>query len=194
MTCKFGIGCVSCLSYEGPDKILQAFTRRHVPRATCVTHPWKAQKHASAGWVYPPWASGATSPNRFHARRNEPPQTDEGREGRPGMRSRDIFGRLRLRLRLRGSIPAPAPAPATSKTVRRLRLRLRLRCSSPHMSLNQNTIFKNAKYQNITSYWLGREFECTLNECLWNLSLVVIQGHWLTLERSQTPSGCAVWD
>ena len=44
-----------------------------------------------------------------------------------GMRSRDIFGRLRLRLRLRGSITAPAPAPAPSKTVRRLRLRLRLR-------------------------------------------------------------------
>ena len=44
-----------------------------------------------------------------------------------GMRSRDIFGRLRLRLRLRGSISAPAPAPAPSKTVRRLRLRLRLR-------------------------------------------------------------------
>ena len=44
-----------------------------------------------------------------------------------GMRSRDIFGRLRLRLRLRESIPAPAPTPAPSKTVRRLRLRLRLR-------------------------------------------------------------------
>ena len=44
-----------------------------------------------------------------------------------GMRSRDIFGRLRLRLRLRGSIPAPAPAPAPSKTFRWLRLRLRLR-------------------------------------------------------------------
>ena len=44
-----------------------------------------------------------------------------------GMRSRDIFGRLRLRLRLRGRISAPAPAPAPSKTVRRLRLRLRLR-------------------------------------------------------------------
>ena len=42
-----------------------------------------------------------------------------------GMRSRDIFGRLRLRLRLlRGSIPAPAPAP--SKSVWRLQLRLRL--------------------------------------------------------------------
>ena len=39
-----------------------------------------------------------------------------------GMRSRDIFGRLRLRLRLRGSIPAPAPAPAPSKSVRRLQL------------------------------------------------------------------------
>ena len=49
---------------------------------------------------------------------------------KPGMRSRDIFGRLRLRLRLRGSIPAPAPAPAPSKTVRRLRLRLRLRAKS----------------------------------------------------------------
>ena len=41
----------------------------------------------------------------------------------PGMRSRDIFGRLRLRLRLWGSISVPAPR----KTVRRLRLRLRLR-------------------------------------------------------------------
>ena len=46
-----------------------------------------------------------------------------------GMRSRDIFGRLRLRLRLRRSISAPAPAPAPSKTVRRLRLRLREKCT-----------------------------------------------------------------
>ena len=85
------------------------------------------------------------------------------------MRSRDIFGRLRHRLRLRGSIPAPAPAP--SKTVRRLRLRLRLRakCTGSGGSgsddqvliwaLTSNTIFKNAKCQNMTSYWLGREFE-----------------------------------
>ena len=50
-----------------------------------------------------------------------------GQSSAPGMRSRDIFGRLRLRLRLRGRISAPAPAPAPSKTVRRLRLRLRLR-------------------------------------------------------------------
>ena len=42
-----------------------------------------------------------------------------------GMRSRDIFGRLRLRLRLRGSNPASASAP--SKTV--LRLRLRAKCT-----------------------------------------------------------------
>ena len=75
---------------------------------------------------------------------------------------RDIFGRLRLRLR--GSIPAPAP----SKTVRRLRLRLRLRakCTGSGGSgsgsdsddqvlmwaLTRNTIFKNVKCQNMTSY------------------------------------------
>ena len=96
-----------------------------------------------------------------------------------GMRSRDIFGRLRLRLRLRGSNPAPAPAP--SKTVLRLRLRLRLRakCNGSGDSgsgdsgsgsgsddqvliwaLVSNAIFKNVKCQNMTSYWLGREFEC----------------------------------
>ena len=55
---------------------------------------------------------------------NQPNQTFE-----PGMRSRDIFGRLRLRLRLRGSNPAPAPAPAPSKAVLRLRLRLRAKCT-----------------------------------------------------------------
>ena len=93
-----------------------------------------------------------------------------------GMRSRDIFGRLRLRLRLRGSIPAPAPAPAPSKYVWRLQLRLRLRakCTGSGGSgsgsgsddqvliwaLTSNTIFKNAKYQYIIFYWLGREFEC----------------------------------
>ena len=86
----------------------------------------------------------------------------------PGMRSRDIFGRLRLQLRLRGSIPAPAPAPAPSKTVRRLRLRLRLqaKCTGSGSSgsgsgsddqvliwaLTRNTILKNAKCQNMTSY------------------------------------------
>ena len=93
-----------------------------------------------------------------------------------GMRSRDIFGRLRHRLRLRGSIPAPAPAPAPSNTVRRFRLRLRLRakCTGSGGSgsgsgsdvpvliwaLTNHTIFKNPKCQNMTSYWLGREFEC----------------------------------
>ena len=121
-----------------------------------------------------------------------------------GMRSRDIFGRLRLRLRLRGSIPAPAPAP--SKTVRRLRLRLRLRakCTGSGGSgsddqvliwaLTSNTIFKmpNVKIWLLTD--LAVSLNATLKECLWNLSLVVIQGHWLTLERLQTPSGCAVWD
>ena len=89
-----------------------------------------------------------------------------------GMRSRDIFGRLRLRLRLRlrGSIPAPAPAPAPSKTFRRLRLRLQLlaKCAGSGDSgsgsgsdaqvliwaSTSNTIFKNVKYQNMTSYWL----------------------------------------
>ena len=92
------------------------------------------------------------------------------------MRSRDIFGRLRLQLRLRGSISAPAPAPAPSKTVLRLRLRLRLRakCTGSGGSgsgsgsddqvliwvLTSITIFKNAKCQNMTSYWLGSEFEC----------------------------------
>ena len=92
------------------------------------------------------------------------------------MRSRDIFGRLRLRLRLRGSNPAPTPAPAPSKTVLRLRLRLRLRakCTGSGGSgsgsgsdaqvliwaLISNTIFKNVKCQNMTFYWLGREFEC----------------------------------
>ena len=85
-----------------------------------------------------------------------------------GMRSRDIFGRLRLRLR--GSIPAPAPTP--SKTVGQLRLRLRAKCTGSGGSgsddqiliwaLTTNTIFKNAKCQNMTSYWLGREFECYL--------------------------------
>ena len=85
-------------------------------------------------------------------------------------------GRLRLRLRIRGSIPAPAPAPAPSKTFRRLRLRLRLRakCTGSGGSgsgsgsdaqvliwaLTSNTIFKNVKYQNMTSYSLDLEFEC----------------------------------
>ena len=81
----------------------------------------------------------------------------------PGMRSRDIFGRLRLRLR--GSIPAPAPAP--SKTVRRLRIRAKCTGSGGSGSgdqvliwaLTRNTVFKNANSQNITSYWLGSEFE-----------------------------------
>ena len=79
-----------------------------------------------------------------------------------GMRSRDIFGRLRLQLRLRGSIPAPAPAP--SKAVRRLRLRENCTGSGRSGSgsgsddqlviwaLNSNTIFKNAKCQDMTSY------------------------------------------
>ena len=64
-----------------------------------------------------------------------------------GMRSRDIFGRLRLRLRLRGSIPAPAPAPAPGKIyrLRRLRLRLRLRCSSSRMSLNLQYDFQKCQ-------------------------------------------------
>ena len=80
----------------------------------------------------------------------------------PGMRSRDIFGRLRLR----GSIPAPAP----SKTFRRLRLRAKCTGSGGSGSgsdaqvliwaLTSNTIFKNVKYQNMTSYWLDLEFEC----------------------------------
>ena len=35
MTCKFGIGGVSRLIYKGPDKFMQAFTRRHVPCGTC---------------------------------------------------------------------------------------------------------------------------------------------------------------
>ena len=77
---------------------------------------------------------------------------------------------------LRGSIPAPAPAPAPSKTFRRLRLQLRLRakCTGSGGSdsgsgsdaqvliwaLTSNTIFKNVKYQNMTSYWLDLEFEC----------------------------------
>ena len=125
---------------------------------------------------------------------------------KPGMRSRDIFGRLRLRLRLRGSIPAPAPAPAPSKTFRRLRLRLRLqaKCTGSGGSgsdaqvliwaLTSNTIFKNVKYQNMTSYDLTLSLNVILNECLWNLSPIVIQGQCLTLERSQTPWGCAVWD
>ena len=70
------------------------------------------------------------------------------------------------RLRLRGSIPAPAPAPAPSKTVRRLRLRLRAKCTGSGGSgsgsgsddqvliwaLTRNTIFKNVKCQNMTSY------------------------------------------
>ena len=89
---------------------------------------------------------------------------------KPGMRSRDIFGRLRLQLRLQGSISAPAPAPAPSKTVLRLRLRLRAKCTGSGGSgsddqvliwvLTSITIFKNAKCQNMTSYWLGSEFEC----------------------------------
>ena len=45
----------------------------------------------------------------------------------PGMRSCDIFGRLRLELRLRGSIPAPAPAPGKMYRLRQLWLRLQLR-------------------------------------------------------------------
>ena len=87
-----------------------------------------------------------------------------------GMRSRDIFCRLRLRLRLRRSIPAPAPALAPSKTFWRLRLWLRLRakCTGSGGSgsgsgsgsdaqvliwtLTSNTISKNVKYQNMTSY------------------------------------------
>ena len=96
-----------------------------------------------------------------------------------GMRSRDIFGRLRLRLRLRRSNPvrlrrsnpAPAPVPAPSKTVLRLRLRLRLRakCTGSGSgsddqvliwALISNAIFKNVNCQNMTSYWLRREFEC----------------------------------
>ena len=34
MLCKFGIVGVSRLTYKGPDKFLQAFTQRHVPRAS----------------------------------------------------------------------------------------------------------------------------------------------------------------
>ena len=89
-----------------------------------------------------------------------------------GMRSRDIFGQLRLRLRLRRSNPAPAPAPAPSKNA--LRLRLRAKCTGSGGSgsgsgsddqvliwaLISNAIFKNVNCQNMTSYWLRREFEC----------------------------------
>ena len=116
-----------------------------------------------------------------------------------GMRSRDIFGRLRLRLRLRlrGSIPAPAPAPAPSKSVRRLQLRLRLRakCTGSGGSgsgsgsddqvliwaLTSNTIFKNAKCQYMISYRLGRGFECYfewVSENCHSLSYKATGWHW----------------
>ena len=75
--------------------------------------------------------------------------------------------RLRLRLRLRvklfggsgsgsGSrqnVPAPAapaPAPAPAPMLK----------SSYDPYLTSNTIFKNVKCQNMTSYWLDLEFEC----------------------------------
>ena len=60
--------------------------------------------------------------------------------------------RLRLRVKLYGgsgsgqNVPAPAPAPMLK--------------SSYEPYLTSNTIFKNVKYQNMTSYWLDLEFEC----------------------------------
>ena len=61
--------------------------------------------------------------------------------------------RLRLRVKLFGgsgsgqNVPAPAaPAPVLK--------------SSYEPYLTSNTIFKNVKYQNMTSYWLDLEFEC----------------------------------
>ena len=62
--------------------------------------------------------------------------------------------RLRLRLRLQVKLFGD------SGSGQMYRLRLRLRWSSPHMSLNQQYDFQNAKYQNMISYRLGREFEC----------------------------------
>ena len=90
VTCMFVIGGVSRLTYKDPDKFLQAFTRRHVPRATCVAHTWKVQKHASAGWVYPPWKFGANLQNRFNARGQEPRQTDRRREGQTDRKCQHI--------------------------------------------------------------------------------------------------------
>ena len=86
------------------------------------------------------------------------------------MRSRDIFGLLRLRLW--GSIPAPAPAPAPNTTVRWLRdsdcgQNVHTGSGGPGSdyqvliwALTSNTIVKNAKCKNMTSFWLGRKFEC----------------------------------
>ena len=108
--------------------------------------------------------------------------------------------RFRLRVKLFGgsgsgsgsgqNVPAPAPAPAPAPMFK----------SSYEPYLTSNTIFKNVKYQNMTSYLpvvnsdLTLSLNATFNECLCNLSPIVIQGQWLTLERSQTPWGCAVRD
>ena len=82
VTCKFGIGGFSRLTCKDPDKFMQVFTRRHVPRATCVAHPWKVQKHASAGWVYPPWKFGANMPRTVSTpdSRNLDRQTEGGKD------------------------------------------------------------------------------------------------------------------
>ena len=78
VTCKFGIGGAPRLTCRtrDPDKFVQACTRRHVPRAMCVVHPWKVHNHVSAGCLYPPWKFGASASNRFHARLQKPRRTD----------------------------------------------------------------------------------------------------------------------
>ena len=105
-----------------------------------------------------------------------------------GMRSRDIFGRLRLRLRLRlrGSIPAlaPAPTPAPGKMyrLRRLRLRLRLRWSSPHMSLNQQYDFQKcqmSKYDFLLTWpWVWMPLWTSAFEICHSLSSKATGWHW----------------
>ena len=152
----------------------------------------KVQRHMSLNkYLYSVYFRATQSANitlsRIFSHKLLPPSHATYRNQEPGMRSRDIFGRLRLRLRLQGSIPAPAPAPALSKTfrrlrlpapapvkiyrLRRLRLRLRLRCWSPlerAICFFFSSKMSNVKKRPLTDLTLS--LNVSLNECLWNLS------------------------
>ena len=63
------------------------------------------------------------------------------------MRSRDILGRLRLRVKLFGGSGGSGSGSGSDD-------------QALIWALTSNMISKNTKCQNMTSYWLGCEFEC----------------------------------
>ena len=83
MTCKFGIGDISYLTCRGPDKFVQAFTRRHVPHVLRASHTLEKCKSTRppGGSIHPenlvPMPRTVSTPES----RNLDRQTDRGREG-----------------------------------------------------------------------------------------------------------------